>query len=271
VWGEQPADDRRAVLDAFRAGRLQILCNFGVLAEGFDAPNVSALVLARPTRSVTLARQQLGRGLRIYPGKTDCVVAEGIPRIADPRQVTVGAILPQPEAEIDFGGSGSNHSRLLLLDPRFTGEWRWLAIGGNGSDGFVAEAAPGLRLWLINDPVSGLWRAGWTEQTMRRRVVALSAAPLVLAEVQDLAARWLARHGSEKFGHEGAAWRERPASQKQILVLDRLLGAPARLGERVDAELTAGQASDLIGGFFAEQDAERVRAALWRGRGNIYA
>lgn len=265
VWGEQPADDRRAVLDAFRAGSLQIITNCAVLGEGFDAADCSALVLARPTRSVTLARQQLGRGLRIFPGKINCIVAEAVPRIADPCQVTVGAVLPLPEDDGagELAGSGDRRGRRRsLLDPRITGEWRWSAIG----DSFMAEAAPGLRLWLVSDPVSGLWRAGWTEQEMHRRVVALSSAPLVLAEAQDMAARWLARHGSEWFGHEDAEWRDRPATPKQIALLDRLLGK-----EAIEGELTAGQASDLIAGFFAEQDAENVRAGLWRGQGDTHA
>lgn len=264
VWGEQPPDQRRAALDAFRAGSLQIVTNYGVLGEGFDAPDCAALVLARPTRSVTLARQQLGRGLRAFPGKVDCIVAEAVPRVADPRQVTVGAVLPLPEDDDAgelAGGGGNRGGRRSLLDPRFTGEWRWSAIG----DSFAAEAAPGLRLWLVSEPVSGLWRSGWTEQGTRRHVVALSRAPLVLAEAQDLAARWLARHGSEHFGHEHAAWRYRPATFKQIVLLDRLLG------QAVDEGLTAGQASDLIAGFFAEQDAEIVRAGLWRGQGDDHA
>lgn len=265
VWGEQPADNRRAVLDAFRAGSLQIVTNYGVLGEGFDAPDCGAVVLARPTRSVTLARQQLGRGLRAFPGKTDCIVVEAVPRVADPCQVTVGAVLPLPEDAAGGGGGDCRSERRHLLDPRIAGEWRWSVVRGRGFDGFAAEAAPGLRLWLVSDPVSGLWRAGWTEQGARRRVVALLPAPSTLAEAQAMAARWLARHGSKWFGHDAAAWRYRPATHKQIAVIGRLLGRAA------DDGLMAGEASDLIAGFFADQDAEIVRTGLWCGRGGVYA
>lgn len=47
-----------------------------MLSEGFDVPAVAAVVLARPTRSCGLYIQQVGRGLRRHPGKTDCIVID---------------------------------------------------------------------------------------------------------------------------------------------------------------------------------------------------
>jgi superfamily II DNA or RNA helicase len=55
---------RAEAIGEFRAGRLQFLINYGVLATGFDAPKVSVLVMARPTTSPILFEQMLGRGLR---------------------------------------------------------------------------------------------------------------------------------------------------------------------------------------------------------------
>lgn len=66
------SDERRAeVLDAFRAGDLNILVNVGVLTEGFDEPTIEHIVMARPTASMPLFAQMLGRGTRPLPGVVD--------------------------------------------------------------------------------------------------------------------------------------------------------------------------------------------------------
>ncbi len=56
--------NRAEAIEDFRAGRLQFLINYSVLATGFDAPKVNVIVLARPTTSPILFEQMLGRGLR---------------------------------------------------------------------------------------------------------------------------------------------------------------------------------------------------------------
>lgn len=55
---------RRGAIDAFRNGELQVLLNYGVLSTGFDAPNINVVIIARPTMSVVLYSQMIGRGLR---------------------------------------------------------------------------------------------------------------------------------------------------------------------------------------------------------------
>lgn len=76
VWGEMGKDHRARVLDDYRARRVQILCNVGVLTEGTDLPLTSCIVMARPTKSRGLYQQMVGRGLRTDPGKRDCVVLD---------------------------------------------------------------------------------------------------------------------------------------------------------------------------------------------------
>ncbi|MEQ1569305.1 MAG: DEAD/DEAH box helicase [Myxococcota bacterium] len=76
VYGEMPAPDRARTLAQFRAGELRAVTNVGVLTEGFDDPGVSAVAMARPTRSAGLYQQCVGRGTRLSPGKRDCVVLD---------------------------------------------------------------------------------------------------------------------------------------------------------------------------------------------------
>lgn len=67
VTGETPKDERRRLLEDFRRGRIQVLCNCMVLTEGTDLPMVSCILNAKPTKSATLYEQMIGRGLRVHP------------------------------------------------------------------------------------------------------------------------------------------------------------------------------------------------------------
>jgi superfamily II DNA or RNA helicase len=60
----------------FKAGKIKVLCNVAVLTKGFDAPQTSCLVIARPTKSLMMHIQILGRGLRTAPGKKDCIIID---------------------------------------------------------------------------------------------------------------------------------------------------------------------------------------------------
>jgi superfamily II DNA or RNA helicase len=71
-----PAPVRAATFDRFRCGETQVLTNCFLAAYGFDLPALSCVVLARPTQSLMLYLQMLGRGLRIADGKRDCVVLD---------------------------------------------------------------------------------------------------------------------------------------------------------------------------------------------------
>jgi superfamily II DNA or RNA helicase len=67
---------RRHYVEEFRAGRIRVLTNYGVLAQGFDAPAVRAVYVARPTFSPNLYQQMIGRGLRgpRNGGKDECLI-----------------------------------------------------------------------------------------------------------------------------------------------------------------------------------------------------
>lgn len=70
-------DDRRAdTLARFSRGELLVLTNCQVLTEGYDEPSVGCLIMARPTKSVGLYLQMVGRGTRLAPGKTHVAVVD---------------------------------------------------------------------------------------------------------------------------------------------------------------------------------------------------
>ena len=76
VTGETPSAERDRMLTEFKAGRIRALTNANVLTTGFDAPGIDLVAMLRPTMSPGLYVQMAGRGLRIAPGKNDCLVLD---------------------------------------------------------------------------------------------------------------------------------------------------------------------------------------------------
>ena len=76
VDGNTPQIERQQRINAFKRGDIQFIVNVGVLTEGFDHPPTSCIALFRPTRSLGLLTQMVGRGTRISPGKPDCLVLD---------------------------------------------------------------------------------------------------------------------------------------------------------------------------------------------------
>lgn len=76
VSGETPKQERDLKISAFRNGDIRCLVNVAVLTTGFDAPEVDFIALMRSTKSPTLYVQICGRGMRLSPGKTDCLFAD---------------------------------------------------------------------------------------------------------------------------------------------------------------------------------------------------
>lgn len=60
-------EDRNQIIEDFRSGNIQVLCNQGLISEGFDVPDASCVLLARPTNSVILHLQQCFRAMRRDP------------------------------------------------------------------------------------------------------------------------------------------------------------------------------------------------------------
>ena len=74
--GETPRVMREAILNRLESGETRVVCNVGVLTEGFDSPGVSCIVLARPTKSFGLFIQMAGRGMRPSPGKENLLILD---------------------------------------------------------------------------------------------------------------------------------------------------------------------------------------------------
>lgn len=71
--GMKPAE-RREFQDRFVRREILVLCACDLLNEGWDCPEIEVLFMARPTMSRVLYTQQLGRGMRLFPGKESLMV-----------------------------------------------------------------------------------------------------------------------------------------------------------------------------------------------------
>lgn len=69
VSGETPKKERERILEAFKAGEIPVVANVGVLTTGFDYPELDTIVMARPTMSLALWYQIVGRAIRPHPSK----------------------------------------------------------------------------------------------------------------------------------------------------------------------------------------------------------
>lgn len=76
IDGNTPVDQRDAILKGLATGDVELVTNCAVLTEGWDCPDIGCLILARPTKSLGLFRQMIGRALRPAPGKTDAIILD---------------------------------------------------------------------------------------------------------------------------------------------------------------------------------------------------
>lgn len=75
---DTPKDVRQDLICAFKNGDVSVLVNVDIFTEGFDCPDVNFIQLARPTKSLALYLQQVGRGLRIVPGKEKTIILDNV-------------------------------------------------------------------------------------------------------------------------------------------------------------------------------------------------
>ncbi len=75
---DTPKDERQELISRFKTGEITVLVNVEIFTEGFDCPDVSFIQLARPTKSLALYLQQVGRGLRMVEGKEKTIIIDNV-------------------------------------------------------------------------------------------------------------------------------------------------------------------------------------------------
>lgn len=124
VSAKTPKRDRRELMQSFRDGALQVICNVGVITEGVDVPAATVCVMARPTKSRSLYAQMAGRVLRPLPGLVDEI------EDAQVRQMAIAGSMKPNALVVDFVGNSGRHRLMTTAD----------ILGGKVSDEAVELA-----------------------------------------------------------------------------------------------------------------------------------
>lgn len=124
VCGLTNKDDRKAMLDLFKNGKIQVICNCGVLTEGFDDPGVEVIIMARPTKSRSLYAQMAGRSTRPLAGLVDHLDGK------DARKAAILASSKPSCLIVDFVGNSGRHKLISSAD----------ILGGKVSDLAISKA-----------------------------------------------------------------------------------------------------------------------------------
>ena len=124
IDGKTPKDKRKFILDEYRAGNIQYLCNVGIATEGFDVPNIDCVAIARPTMSRALYAQMVGRGTRPLAG-----VVDGF-SFSEQRLESISSSLKPSCLILDFVGNSGKHKLVSAAD----------VLGGNYDAKVVTEA-----------------------------------------------------------------------------------------------------------------------------------
>jgi ATP-dependent helicase IRC3 len=248
--GTTPGDERRAILQRLHTGETRIVTNCGVLTEGFDEPSVDCILVARPTKSTTLFTQMIGRGTRLHPGKTDCVVIDVAGMSTRHDLASVASLTGLPLEALHSGASvreaheeattqGARTQIRRETEARAVDLFRrralhWLQV----EHSFTLPL--GVHGWLVltpeGDGTAEQWRATVVAPSGQRDVL---ASGLSLPYAQGTAEDFARRLGLEALVNPRARWRQQPASEKQRRLLQLLHVS-------VTPALTMGEASDLI-------------------------
>lgn len=274
VHGETPKDERREIIRSLAAGDLEVVTNVDVLTEGFDEPSLNCVIVAIPTRSRIRYTQMVGRGTRIHPGKSDCLILDLAGCSEQLSVQSIGSLfsLKQPpkkdetviqaiEREARAAQSAadaaaqkkkrrSRSSRSVELFNRDRIHWtriddRWVL--GLGKE------------FLVLDPPRrspGDGSQSWRVLVLYENRARVAARNLDFGYAQGVAEEIVRDSGSISLVDTEARWRSDPASAGQLRMMRRL-GIPATEGE-----LTKGDAAERITEELARERLERFDAAL---------
>lgn len=267
ITGATPTEARQGVYADLAAGRLDVIASVMVLTEGFDLPAVEVAVIGRPTRSMALLTQMVGRVLRPSPstGKRAALVIDVVGAMGSGLARTIDLSIPEPEealapTEDDIEKRGGDwfvpepeveipHFEFVALDlhgepipaaERVKGAVApdWLRTYAGTPFLAPTVAFPDL-LFVRGGPGGPFWRKRKGE----------APEPLKVADGQDIRAL----HPGSK-----ASWDRLLASDKQAALLARLRrpdGTP--LLDPSATRPTSRVASDLLAVHFASRELDR--------------
>jgi ATP-dependent helicase IRC3 len=291
--GETPKEDRRVMLRQYTEGTIDLIANCMVLTEGTDLPRTGCILHCKPTKSATLFEQMTGRGLRLFDGKTKCIIIDVVDVARRHSLMTTPTLYGLPPS---LTGKGQTLDQLAdewdelhekypqiedLLNQRLTIEqlrvkastfniWDIPSLGALAqivklnwmkiSEALYQLTYPwedGKETIQVSPDLLGKWEVSCTivprEGAKRQRTVAHGIADLPNAMTLAETHVNQERHNVVKLRDKSAPWRGVSASEKQLATL-RKFRVPFN-----PKTLTRGQASDLLDLAFSRIKARGLR------------
>ncbi len=281
VSGETPPEERKRLLHDFERGSIQVMCNVGVLTEGYDCPQVSCVIMARPTKSRALYVQCVGRGTRLAPGKHDCLILDmtdnclkhplDLNKALDIVMLDGESIVACREREREEMSAQEEREKRqrtakvtrraqdLAVNVLTRMDWRRLPTGTYVLE--IGEGEEKHKILLVPAEENEGYYAVWAKLAPDYQAQQWAKpSPLSWAmQHAEMKARLLqADAGKRVLVDTRAAWRAWPVSSKQRSMLHKF-NIP------YTESMTSGDASDLIGHAIAEREQQKVEKAAARG------
>jgi superfamily II DNA or RNA helicase len=220
VFGDMPPEERKQILEDLKHGRIQMGVSCGVLCEGWDQSDIAAVVMARPTRSHGLYIQSVGRGLRLHPGKRDCLVLDFTDRANNLDSImSLSSAIPDAahikeereeveEVEREEGDKTSKVEILEAVDREFdilgTARFIWIDLG---SDEWSLQDDE--RHEIVMKPAGdGYVSTLYSPNGDAKEIV---ASPLPLAYCSGVSEDYARKHLKVAFADASASWLKETA------------------------------------------------------------
>lgn len=158
IDADTPAKERADILDRFREGKILVLCQHSIVVEGVDVPLIECVQFARPTKSLTVWFQAIGRALRPAEGKPHAIVIDHtdthqkLPWIDEPIEWSLDPIslklgtkhaLTCPQCHHVYMPGGEDITRLWSTCPHCQTKFKFeVGTGGNGGAIRAIEILP---------------------------------------------------------------------------------------------------------------------------------
>lgn len=271
VSGESAPEERKRILHEYERGQLEVVANCGVLLEGYDSPQTSCIIMARPTQSRALFVQALGRGTRLAPGKRDCVILDitdnclkhrlqpqSLSRVLEKPLLDGEGVTEAKQRELrereqqERTTKEGKRAQDLVINVLARMDWRRQRSGG-----YVLEVGEQKHLIsLVPSEETDGYYSVWAKLAPDfARQQWLKDAPLEWAQqhAERQARILLADAKNTILVDRNAAWRCKPVD-----LLSNQARWLRRFGIPITEDMTRGEASDLLERAFAERERKKA-------------
>ncbi len=138
ITGETPSEQRRETINRFKRGDLRALVNVGVLTTGFDAPQTDCIISLRPTKSPVLWQQIMGRGMRLAPGKENCLLLDFVGNLE--RLGGAGCVVKMQDRRQEISEARKEVTRSRTLDEPIDPKYQEVSLADPMKSGASFEA-----------------------------------------------------------------------------------------------------------------------------------